>query len=173
MRTIQDIQYIPTSGSSVERTAYKNRPADIVAEYASYMEEMSKRRQPLEQLPMHFDPKYNKLAPKLRYGFLVQTDRLLEYALAEDLVPEDFVPTSKHSALIYPLNHLRDLTGTRLQLCKPWSGGGGQFIISLYSNHTMRRKHYTEEYEKIIVEVLQEELGIEDEARWHWDASCQ
>ncbi|KAI0047371.1 hypothetical protein FA95DRAFT_1559216 [Auriscalpium vulgare] len=133
---------------------------------------MTERRKPLEQLTPEFDPLLTKSPPKLCYGFVVEVDRLLEYALAEDVLPEDFKPKSRYTALPYVLDRLNELTGTRLRLCEPWLRVGDQFVLTIYTNYSMHRKHYSDDYDELIVEVLQEELGIEERPMWHWDASC-
>ncbi|KAI0043133.1 hypothetical protein FA95DRAFT_1471840, partial [Auriscalpium vulgare] len=127
-------------------------------------------RQPMDQLPRKYDTKYNKSAPLLHFGFIVPYRRMAEYAFEEDILPPDFKPKNYFSAARHVSDHLRKLSGCpHLYLAEPWCEHRPEVVVALYSNRNMRKRQYIEEHEKLVVDVIQEELDLKDHAKWYWD----
>ncbi|KAA1475276.1 hypothetical protein DENSPDRAFT_852861 [Dentipellis sp. KUC8613] len=134
-----------------------------------------KAREPLLVLPpdLHVSREHPvDTLPRLMFGFPLRWQHTIDYAKRRKLKLLDEskanpVYYKSHAALV-AIAHLDRRCGADLRHEFPRLDGY-DFMVSLYTNHTLEEDQLEPQEEKEVIEIIQQELQLSGPPKWYWD----
>ncbi|KAI0040933.1 hypothetical protein FA95DRAFT_804815 [Auriscalpium vulgare] len=138
-----------------------------------FFSELSKLRQPQEQLTPNFDPKQTPDAPTLDFGIAITKAAVIEFTVKNGLLPTEDLDNPSSSPDVWAchgpfMRHIRKVTGGCLVLRPVFSPEHDLWAITLYDNYNIDKLRYDEPEERRILRQVQEITGIDEPPKWYW-----